>query len=120
MMSFQDRRSITEVYEPIGSPASRNGIDVLSQDNSLNTEEPTSCLLSSSDVESAIAIVGVSRCHVQTILKLFSEAAGKTFSLSRDIPDPWHQEFDVYRQCARLMKPLVEEALAKITSGIPP
>lgn len=109
-------RSLTEDYEPVGSPASRNGIEVLAQYYSLNTEEHRSCLLTSSDVESAIAIVGVSRSHVQTIRHLFPEAARKTFALSRDIPDPWHEELDVYHQCARLMKPLVEEAMAKIAS----
>ena len=72
-----------------------------------------SALLTAEDVEAATLIVGVTRSHVATVESRFPSSKGKIFSLSSDVPDPWHQSMAVYRQCAAVMKPLVYEILSE-------
>ena len=104
-------RGLTDAYEPPGSPASAHGIHILAEEYSLDLNDHRSALLTAEDVEAATLIVGVTRNHVATVESRFPSSKGKIFSLSKDVPDPWHQSIDVYRQCAMAMKPLVYEIL---------
>ena len=104
-------RGLTDAYEPPGSPASAFGIRILAEEFQLDLNEHRSALLTAEEVEAATLIVGVTRNHVAAVESRFPSSIGKTYSLSKDVPDPWHQSIDVYRQCAVAMKPLVYEIL---------
>lgn len=109
-------RALTSDYEPPNSPASVQGINVLLKDYSLDMSSHRSALLTAEDVNDASHIIGVSKSHVQWILKQFPEASRKTKALPVDIPDPWHQREEVYRACAKVMQPLVYDVMAEVTS----
>jgi protein-tyrosine-phosphatase len=110
-------RSMSEDYEPVGSPASDFGVKVLKEDYGLDTSQHRSQLISHDDAESACVLIGVTRSHTQYLGKLFPAFKSKIVSLSRDVNDPWHQPIQSYKHCAATMKPLVEEILQKITDS---
>ncbi len=104
-------RAICEDYEPQGSPASEQGVQVMREEYGLDTSSHRSRLLTPDDIAQATAIYGVSKSHANAILTLFPQARNKVWSLSRDVSDPWHQHVSVYKSCAAQLVPLVSEAL---------
>ncbi len=108
-------RAICEDYEPEGSPASAQGVQVMNTDYGIDINRHRSRLLRRDEVRAARAIFGVTRSHVRAISTMFPEESnGKLKPLSRDVSDPWHQPVHVYRQCAAQLEPLVEEALESL------
>lgn len=108
-------RGLTDRYEPPNSPASEYGVAVLLEKFGLDTSLHRSKLLTAEEVEIAAAIISVSSSHRDSILSSFpSTAHGKTYSLSRNVSDPWHASIDIYEHCACVMKPLVYEAMESI------
>jgi len=111
-------RALTSDYEPPGSPASAQGVEIMSESFGIDLRAHRSQLLTTNDVETADFIVGVSKSHSATIISYFPDAVGKIFHLSRDVSDPWHQPKKRYLECAEMMKPLVEEILARLIPDI--
>ena len=108
-------RSITEDYEPVGSPASEHGVTVLREEFGLDISNHESCLITRDDVSRALAVIGVTKSHAAHVRQLYPEYKDKIIALSRDVCDPWHGPKSEYLRCAHTMKPLVEEALVRIT-----
>ena len=102
-------------YEPSDSPASENGIIVLRNRYHLDISQHRSALLSTSDVEQAHILIGVSRSHAMHVLRQFGEKyQDKIHSLDRDIRDPWHQNLDVYESCAAQIQESVSTTFPKL------
>ena len=96
-------------YEKPGSPASANSITAMAR-SGMDLTSHRSTLLTPDAVREAHAILCVSQRHVQWILRMVPEAAGKTRTLGADIPDPWHQEQAAYDLVAETMLRVVPEA----------
>lgn len=111
-------RGITEDYEPENSPASENGKIILQEDYNLDLEAHRSSILTIQEANEAYAIIGVTSSHKRYILQLFpSIDERKCQSLDVDVHDPWHQSIQVYRRCASILKPLVENKMEQLTSS---
>ena len=107
-------RGLTDQYEPLNSPASLHGIEVLLDEFALDLQNHRSVLLTSQDIKDAYIIIGVTQSHVRAISQKYPQSAGKVHSLHADVSDPWHASLDTYRLCAYQMKPLVYEALGSL------
>lgn len=108
-------RSLTEDYEPVGSPASAHGIDLMKHTFNIDISSHRSALLSEEDVRTASYLIGVSRSHELAVRSHFPELVGqKLLALNRDIPDPWHAHRAVYEECAAMINTSVEDVLSKL------
>ena len=104
-------RSLSTNYEPINSPPSAQGVQVLREDYGLDMTAHRSQLLSAQDIADADLIVPVKRDLGARIVAEFPEAKGKMFYLSQDISDPWHDPVSVFRSCAQLIYSLLDEVI---------
>ncbi|BAF61007.1 protein-tyrosine-phosphatase [Pelotomaculum thermopropionicum SI] len=58
--------------------------------------------------------------HRDYVVKLVPEASGKVFTLAEyagsggDVPDPFGQPLEAYRNCARVLESLIEKVLDKL------
>lgn len=110
-------RGLTDRYEPPNSPASPHAVHVLANDFSLDLSPHFSSLLSSSEINDAHLIIGVTQSHKRQIVNNFPNAVGKVHCLNADVPDPWHATIEVYSDCAHLMQRLVYEILTQLTTS---
>ena len=110
-------RALTDQYECPGSPASENGVLVMKKDFDIDMSSHRSALLTQSEVDSAAAIVCVSRGHAEFIARNFSNTDNKVHALKKDVSDPWHAEVGVYRACAHQLATLLPLQLAELFSS---
>ena len=103
-------RALTEDYEPSGSPASDNGVEIMKSEYNIDISGHRSAMLTQKDVDEATFIVGVSQSHCRYILQNYDRAREKCVSLQTDIPDPWHQGITVFSRCAKT----INECIPKI------
>jgi protein-tyrosine-phosphatase len=85
---------------------------VLKSDYGLDLSSHRSQLLSQSDVDAAHFIVPVKRNLCAHIQQTFTDAGPKLRYLSKDIPDPWHQPVEIFRQCALTINECLDEFLS--------
>jgi protein-tyrosine-phosphatase len=104
-------RSLSTNYEPEGSPASDQGIQVMQDDYGINMTSHSSKLLSVEDVSRAEFIIPVKRDLGEHIATTFLDARKKIRYLERDIPDPWHQPAVIFRSCAANISSLLDKLL---------
>ena len=109
-------RGITDRYDP-SSPASQFGVQVLAKDFGLDLSQHRSALITEKELNNAVAIVCVTRSHVEYLRSQFpSVNTKKLFTLRNNVSDPWHATLEVYRSCAYEMKPLVEEVMEEMVN----
>lgn len=112
-------RSISTDFEPENSPASKNSIEVLKNDFHLDITSHFSKLLTQDDINEADFIIGITRSHQRVIqhefsagnlffililiIKTYNILDSKCIRMPRDIPDPWHANYETYRECIHLM-----------------
>jgi len=107
-------RSLSEDYEPQGSPANKAGQEVLVNEYGIDMTPHRSRLLSEQDIRDAVMIVPVKKELGVYIADMFpSLEADKIVYFSKDIEDPWRQPYEVYAQCARSVHLLIEELWTK-------
>lgn len=114
-------RALSDRYEPPGSPASENGVIIMKEDFGIDMSSHRSALLRQTDVDEAVAIIGVSQGHIEFIRSNFlfhSEEAvnvnNKLFAMKRDVRDPWHAHIEVYRACAHQLAELIPLQLSEM------
>lgn len=112
-------RSLCTDYEPEGSPASAQGVEVMREDFGIDMTAHRSRLLTQEDVDNAFAIVPVKRSLDYDIQVMFSGAGGKLQHMSADIPDPWHQPVPVFRACASNISSMLGPFLEGIAKSEP-
>jgi protein-tyrosine-phosphatase len=100
---------LTDEYEKPGSPASANGVTAMKRIG-MDLTQHRSTVLTPDDIRQATRILCVSRRHVEWIVDEVPEAASKTSTLGKDIPDPWHQAQVAYDRVAETMQAVVPEA----------
>lgn len=111
-----ESRSLSQDYEPVGSPASAHGVDLMKDIYDIDISRHRSTLLTEDDVLKATYVIGVSKAHTAAISRLFSGCEAKLLALNRDIPDPWHADRRVYEQCAAAIQSCVSDTLATLLS----
>ena len=104
-------RSLSTDYEPEGSPASSQGIEVMSHDYQIDMTTHRSTLLSQEDVDNAFLIVPVKRDLGRAIQNAFQNSSSKIQFFVNDIPDPWRQPVSVFRQCAKNIEAMLPEVV---------
>ncbi len=111
-------RGITEDYEPAGSPASPQAVQVLNQDYGLDLTSHRSRILSEEDVQNSLLIVPVKKELGRSIKAMFPGSTSKLRYFREDVNDPWHQPVAVYRntaaQISALLNEFVEENLGDV------
>eukprot|EP00617_Octactis_speculum_P013096 CAMPEP_0185753892 /NCGR_PEP_ID=MMETSP1174-20130828/12585_1 /TAXON_ID=35687 /ORGANISM="Dictyocha speculum, Strain CCMP1381" /LENGTH=128 /DNA_ID=CAMNT_0028431917 /DNA_START=132 /DNA_END=518 /DNA_ORIENTATION=+ len=107
-------RSLSTDYEPVGSPANPTAQLVMRETFGIDTSQHRSQLLERGAVNSAYAIICVTRGHLRVVNNLFPSARAKCMVLSEDVDDPWRQPKDVYIDCANQLHPLVLAAVEKV------
>jgi protein-tyrosine-phosphatase len=106
---------ITDVFDRVGSPASTHAITVM-REYQIDLSKHRSKLLTHEMCEEADYIVCVSMGHRDKVLELFpriKDMKGSLCTLSRDVPDPWHMDYDTYMENVALMEELVSEFMDK-------
>ncbi len=107
-------RSLSTDYEPEGSPASAQGVEVISSDYGMDMSPHRSTLLTQEDVNNAFTIIPVKRDLGNAIKSYFSGAIDKLMYFKQDIPDPWHQPVSVFRQCAKNIHSMLPEVVERV------
>ncbi|KAJ1422862.1 phosphotyrosine protein phosphatase I superfamily [Ochromonadaceae sp. CCMP2298] len=106
-----ESRSLSEDYEPQGSPANEMGREVMQKEYGIDTSAHRSRLLSAQDVQRAWMIVPVKRDLGAHLADAFPSAIPKIRPLQADVADPWRQPYEVYAQCAGRVVLLLQELL---------
>ncbi|TMW64725.1 hypothetical protein Poli38472_011605 [Pythium oligandrum] len=107
--------AITDVFDKQGSCASAHAISVM-KEYQIDLSQHRTRLLTAKMCEEADYIVCVSMGHRDKVRELFpriKEMKGTLCKLSRDVPDPWHMDYDTYMQNVALMEELVSEFMEK-------
>ena len=104
-----------EISENSGAVLANEGIFFNHKTSQVNPE----------DIEWADLILTMTLAHKEMILRNFSNAVGKTFTLkeyvtpysSKDVSDPFGGDFYTYAQTYQELKKLIDELETKITGG---
>ena len=92
-------------------------VQVLKNEYGISMENHRSRLLSSEDVDRANLIIPVKKELGNLIQQLYPSAANKLKFFARDVPDPWHQPYEVYAHCARMVDALVQQTFEQVTTA---
>jgi protein-tyrosine-phosphatase len=107
-------RSISTDYEPEGSPASSQGVEVMRDSYNCSMDSHRSTLLTDADVTAATMIIPVKRDLGKFVSTTFQHSGAKIFNLSEDIQDPWHAPVSVFRSCVQQIDRLLPEVLPEL------
>ena len=111
-------RSLSTDYEPVNSPASSNGVQIMRDEFGISMDDHRSKLLSEADIQEATMIVPVKRDLGRYIEKMFPEAIGKLMYFEKDIEDPWKMPLDVFHACAMDMSKQLEEIFQTLVNKL--
>jgi protein arginine phosphatase len=107
-----------------GSPASNNAVEVMGE-KKINISPHLATQLDKGTVEKADIILTMTMGHKAAIIRHFTDAEAKTFTLKEyvsnqqgDIPDPYGGDLNIYRTCAEELYKLVPLALDKLRKAI--
>ena len=101
-----------------GSPASQHSIKC-AKDLGLSLESHRARPLTQDMLNEADLALTMTKAHKDHILQLFSNAEGKTFTLSEyagegsDISDPYSMDYSAYKRCAEELTRLLAKASKK-------
>ncbi|MHB8171131.1 MAG: low molecular weight protein arginine phosphatase [Thermincolia bacterium] len=105
-----------------GEPASANAVKALLEDG-INLSGHLARLLNHNLINEGNLILTMTQRHKDIILQFVPEARGKVFLLwdyaygeERDIPDPYGQPLEVYRQCAGEIKECIGRVLERLAT----
>ena len=108
-------RALTDAYEPEGSQASYNGIEVMKNDYNIDISHHRSKLLDDNDMNNAYKVIAVSRSHYNEIVRRYPNYVSKITTLAEDVTDPWHQPIEIYKQTAITLSKLINDIMITIT-----
>jgi protein-tyrosine-phosphatase len=110
-----ESRSLSKDFEPIGSPPSAHGQELMHGIYGIDISACRSQLLSIDDVRNAKYLIGVSKSHVNSVRNaLPREDLGGLLALNKDISDPWHADRGTYEECAVMIRAAVASTLSEI------
>ncbi len=109
------------IYAFEGDPASLEAIEVMQEEFDTNLRSHRARVLDEKDIREAYLILTMTGHHREMILELYPEAADKVYTLKGfaqegkdgDIPDPYGQDFDTYKECAYEIESLLLDILDK-------
>ncbi|GLD97007.1 hypothetical protein PINS_up005690 [Pythium insidiosum] len=107
--------ALTDAFDAEGSPASAHAVSVM-REYKIDLSQHRSRLLTESMCADADYIVCVTMGHRDKVREQFpnvNEMKATLCTLSRDVPDPWHMDYDTYMENVALMEELVAEFMEK-------
>ncbi|TMW66332.1 hypothetical protein Poli38472_004097 [Pythium oligandrum] len=107
--------AITDAFDREGSPASAHAVSVMHQYN-IDLSLHRSRLLTEQMCAEADYIVCVSMGHRDKVRELYPNIRTMKATLctfERDVPDPWHMDYETYTENVAMMEEVVRDFMEK-------
>jgi len=121
---LEDEISVSSagIYAFEGDEASSHAIDVMQNEYGIDLTRHRARVLYDDDIKEANLILVMTKHHKEMIADVYPEAVSKVHLLKEyvglvddtDVSDPFGQDYDTYKRCARELEDLLLDVIDKI------